>query len=334
MHPTPLVDVTPLATTLLCPNCGGDLDDGLGGLGCVRCGEFYPFRDGIPIMMRDAALRKELLEVDVSAPIDAPPSLATKLRFYRRGGFRHRANADLPDQFLAAERGPYSQHLRERRQYVIDKIAERLGSPETACIIDVGCGDGVALAELQSAVSARLFGFDHSIVSLLRARQHLDESIILIQGDMRERCFKDEIFDVIISIQTLMYLADDIAALRLLARMLRRDGLLIVGVPHTNSWLSRLRNNILQPYIRFFLDELQIYDEVSLRRKLTAAGLAIGEIHRMGWEFPITFVDRWLHGLAITDAIGNWLFSRIGWLNANSPRLFAVCRKEGSARRS
>ena len=312
---------------LLCPACGVELEDVTGGLQCALCAEVYPLRETIPIVVRDAALRKELLCVDVPDLGDTLPSLVSRLRFSRRGGCRHPANPELPDQFRAAKQGAYWRHLRDRRQYILDEVHSCLSHSETARSADLGCGDGVGLASLRSAGPASLLGFDYSIISLVRARRMLDNSILLVQGDLRERCFQDGVFDVIICTQTLMLLEDDVAVLRLLRRMLHPDGTLILGVPHTNSWIGRIRNYVLQPYLWLVQNEVQFYDESSLRARLDAAGFVVRKLHRMGWEFPVTFIDRWLHRPAVTDALGEWLFTHVRWLNANSPQLFAVCRK-------
>lgn len=44
-----------LVELLICPACGGDIELAAEGLGCAGCRRVYPIRDGIPVMLVEAA---------------------------------------------------------------------------------------------------------------------------------------------------------------------------------------------------------------------------------------------------------------------------------------
>ena len=44
-----------LVELLICPACGGDITPVAAGLGCGGCHRVYPVRDGIPVMLVEAA---------------------------------------------------------------------------------------------------------------------------------------------------------------------------------------------------------------------------------------------------------------------------------------
>ncbi|QDU63202.1 hypothetical protein Pan216_40800 [Planctomycetes bacterium Pan216] len=57
MHPPEAIDQM-LLDVLQCPVCKGKLERVEAGLRC-GCGLLFPIRDGIPIMVRDEAVREE-----------------------------------------------------------------------------------------------------------------------------------------------------------------------------------------------------------------------------------------------------------------------------------
>lgn len=46
-----------LLEIMICPECGGGLDDRGEALVCRECGLHYPVRDGIPVMLPEEAYR-------------------------------------------------------------------------------------------------------------------------------------------------------------------------------------------------------------------------------------------------------------------------------------
>lgn len=100
--------------------------------------------------------------------------------------------------------GWYRQHIKRIRQHW-----EALGKPEPFRILDVGCGAGGLLSELQEwgrryGIPLELTGLDQGAVWLEMAREKLgkDSKVILIQGDATASGFADQAFDL--AITTLM----------------------------------------------------------------------------------------------------------------------------------
>lgn len=94
--------------------------------------------------------------------------------------------------------GWYRQHIKRIRQHW-----EALGKPEPFRILDVGCGPGGLLSELQDwgrryGIPLELTGLDQEATSLEMAREKLgkDSKVILIQGDATASGFADQAFEL------------------------------------------------------------------------------------------------------------------------------------------
>lgn len=93
-------------------------------------------------------------------------------------------------------------------------------------VLDIGCGDGVALQAAQSA--ARRCGVDRSRTMVESARRRLRREIAAGRadvrvGDMSRLPYGDDTFDRIIA-SNMLYFCDDVAAFLAECRRVARDG--------------------------------------------------------------------------------------------------------------
>ena len=140
------------------------------------------------------------------------------------------ADADHEVQTLLAkvlERRAADQQQRDMlRTYLAD-----IEFPETATVLDAGCGTGVVSRELASRLmGGQVFGIDPSPVFLETARKlSVDiQGLTFVDGDCRNLPYGSEHFDVVVFHTTLSHVPRPEEALKEAFRVLRPGGVLAV----------------------------------------------------------------------------------------------------------
>ena len=171
-------------------------------------------------------------------------SNARAIAFYERHGFVAEAWTDgdneerAPDVRLrwrpAYTHGHHESVLRSHKwrtaansaAYLLPRLAPGLR------LLDVGCGPGTITLDLASSVApGEVVGIDASADVISEARRSAEAvggPVRFEVGDVYELAFDDDTFDVVHAHQVLQHLADPVAALRELRRVLRPGGTLAV----------------------------------------------------------------------------------------------------------
>lgn len=100
-------------------------------------------------------------------------------------------------------------------------------------VLDVGCGDGVFLREL-NLPEHRMVGLDYSVDAAARAWGH--NAVAAICGALPSAPFPAGTFAAITMFQVLEHLYDPSVYLEAASHLLCRDGRLFVQVPNAGSW--------------------------------------------------------------------------------------------------
>jgi SAM-dependent methyltransferase len=117
--------------------------------------------------------------------------------------------------------------VQKRLQFVLSHL-----DPPVGRLLDVGCGKGAYLDTL-SLRSSMLVGIDSAGERLVTARsRRTHPNIHLAQMEAEQLAFADGSFDAATMIETLEHLADGVAAIREVARLLRPGGMLLISVPN------------------------------------------------------------------------------------------------------
>jgi SAM-dependent methyltransferase len=142
-------------------------------------------------------------------------------------------------------------------------LAPRAESGFEARALDAGCGTGENLRRLEG--SRRATGVDLSPLALAVARGKARSP--LARATISNLPFRDESFDLILCADVIYHadVADDVAALREMRRVLKRGGSLIVNVPAFEG-LRSAHDRAVHTARR--------YDRAMLRDRLAAAGFA------------------------------------------------------------
>ena len=111
-------------------------------------------------------------------------------------------------------------------QTLVEKIFASLTNPKPR-ILDVGCGTGANLKVLAAYGQAE--GVDISPQAVDFCRERRLESVKL--GAAEDLPYENDSFELVTALDVIEHLDDDVAGLREMRRVLRRDGRLLLFVP-------------------------------------------------------------------------------------------------------
>lgn len=176
--------------------------------------------------------------------------------------------------------------LKRRAKLLIKELNPRI----TDKILDIGCGDGYYLFLLSNLGNFDLVGIDRDRKALFAARNQVNnKKIKLIQGDILKLPFQKETFNKIILSEVLEHLEDDGKALREIARVIKKKGILVITVPHWNFpffWdpVNYLLQRLLKTHINkgfwsgVWSNHLRLYRVNELKKILKDAGFKIEKV--------------------------------------------------------
>jgi len=118
---------------------------------------------------------------------------------------------------------------------------------KTGLFLDVGCGAGYSMKKAKEEINCTCFGIDPNPyehgVGRISSNFEIDVENIL-QGIAENIPFPDNHFDTVYSSHVLEHVSDKNQSLREMKRVLKNDGILIIGMPTTAmallNWLTQL----------------------------------------------------------------------------------------------
>jgi SAM-dependent methyltransferase len=225
-----------------------------------------------------------------------------------------------------------SSRIFQRRHKVIFRMISRLSLPKNACVLEVGCGAGLAVVELARR------GYTVQAVDLVKrmidltlqnaAQANVSDKVFASIGDVQSLHFADNTFDLVLAVGVLPYLDLPFAAVKEMARVARPDSYLIFT--SDNYWrLDRILDPdwspLLKPLKHFALKVLNlkghkrkrmpdyVYSIEELRVLVNLARLQECKVVTSGYG-SFTF-----HGKKMPDRVGVWLNERLQQLAERDP---------------
>lgn len=195
--------------------------------------------------------------------------------------------------------GPYRHHLRRRRAYldgVLGRFVKNAKRPLRA--LDMGCGDGIHLAWL-AGYADQVWGSDYNLLRLTRAAKTAEAGRLFL-ADVTNYPARDGVFDIVFFNHVIEHIPDDRAALAEARRILKDDGILILGTPNEGAFFWQLAYR-LQPKVLKTSDHVHFYTVESLAERCREAGLKLKEVKRLGWGVPHWSLDARLRQFKIVD---------------------------------
>lgn len=123
----------------------------------------------------------------------------------------------------------YNASVDARIQKLVENI-ERIAKDKKLKLLDVGCGDGVALNLLQKMPNLDLYGIDSSEEALTVAREK-NPHAKLTHGNVSHLDYPDETFDIVISSDVIEHIIDSNKMLEEIKRVAKPNAVIIIGTP-------------------------------------------------------------------------------------------------------
>lgn len=255
---------------------------------CSSCVASFPVSGEIPILVADA--EKHLRELEEAVRKNAAWYESSQLAWY--------------------DHGPCRYHLARRRRYVESVLRHRLGAGGQAQrLLDLGCGDGANtrwLVEFASEIDA----CDYNLLRLRRCQRLLGARARLSLCDVHHLPWGDARFDVVFFNHVLEHIRDDVGALRSVRRVLRPEGLVILGVPNAGCACMQLAYR-LQPALVAGSDHVQTYTAPLIEERCRTAGFEILETRHIGYGPPHLKFDERIRRYRRVENLLEWVGSRL-----------------------
>jgi 2-polyprenyl-3-methyl-5-hydroxy-6-metoxy-1,4-benzoquinol methylase len=139
-------------------------------------------------------------------------------------------------------------------------------------LLDVGCGDGWLLKHARD-YGFEVYGVEPTLKAFEEAKKKIGENIF--NSTLEEVSFKDNFFDIVISIGTIEHLKDPFSLLKEIHRILRQNGLLVIQTPNIDSYLARKQGSKWEQFI--VPGHLYFFSPKTMRLLLEKAGYAVLE---------------------------------------------------------
>lgn len=201
------------------------------------------------------------------------------------------------DQFESAEIKSHVQTIAEYKSFIKSNVEKYLhASRSPVCtLLDAGCGDGVILKEFVNHKKLELYGIDSNPIRIERCRK-LGPEIKLFSQDLFHIDFPDNSFHIVILNHVLEHIKEDVLLLKNIHRILKENGLLILGTPNEGCLLAILRNRLLQSWILKSTDHVQFYTKKTILNKLNAAGYSVIDHRTISFFVPHTKISEIVAG--------------------------------------
>lgn len=156
----------------------------------------------------------------------------------------------------------------------INTILSYIPQREELHILDIGCGNGKMLKYLQTKTDAYIYGFDYSENAIDTARAHAKEKSDFRVGVIGEIEYPEEIFDAVISMDSMYFAKDMSQFVSQVHTWLKADGLFLIGyqegdvMPKTeNSETTVIAQALRENNLKYKVTDITEETYFMLRRK-------------------------------------------------------------------
>lgn len=229
---------------------------------CCSCGKEYPIVDGVPVLVDDIVEHQKYLD-------------STKVG--REDWYEN-------EQIVSPDSNPWLHlnHIMESELALLYKKYTGSGKE----ILDLGCGDGRNRNFLK-AMGSKVIATDYNMIRVTRANHGDTRYDSLFMSNLLSLPLPDKYCQVIHFDQVLEHIPEPKKALASIYRVLRDDGVLILGIPNEGCWYHQLKFRI-KPVLLKKTDHVNFFTLKSVTKLLDECGFMALEAKKMGWGLPCT----------------------------------------------
>ena len=164
-----------------------------------------------------------------------------------------------------------------------DEIIHRILQANPKNMLDVGCGNGNILRIINKMLSTDLYGIDISENMIKEAKKVLGTNVKLTVGDAESLPYDDEQFNVVLCSASFHHFPNPDISLKEIYRVLKKDGILILGDPTgpfdlCTKIINKLLKNTKFGYYRF-------YNKKEIVALMESAGFTVDDYLRTSSTF-------------------------------------------------
>lgn len=169
------------------------------------------------------------------------------------------------------------------------EVSGKLDSRKKIKVIELGCGEGYSTQRLHKMLpkTAELMASEY-VEQLIPKAEELNPGVKVIQESVYELKHKDRTFDIVFLLEVLEHLDYPDAALEEIARVLKDDGVLVLGVPREPMW--RLLNMARGKYLKDFGNTVGHLNHWSARSLVKQVEKHMGPVVMRETPIPWTLV--------------------------------------------
>ncbi len=160
--------------------------------------------------------------------LDPPPDDETLRKAYDTSYY-----GETEEKFSSPNIETVLDHFRKRRAKYASRFLKNNGK-----VLDIGCGNGRFLLHLLKYGNFQLNGTELESNSAKRAARIPE--INLKVGHLEKNSFEDESFDVVTMFHVFEHLTDPQETLKIITKIIKQDGTLIISFPNISSLQSKL----------------------------------------------------------------------------------------------
>ena len=147
--------------------------------------------------------------------------------------------------------------VEQYQQIIRDVEWEEIAShiPEKSKFLDVGCGAGYSLMRASQDLNCKVEGIDadpgsHGVGRFIK---NMVDTVPIKQGFAENLPYENETFDVVYSSHVLEHVNDEAKSLSEMKRVLKKDGVLIIGMPTSNmATLNYISQSIFTTHVKIY----------------------------------------------------------------------------------
>lgn len=147
--------------------------------------------------------------------------------------------------------------------------------------VDLGCSGNSILKLFKNCKCKLFFDIANAPLAQYSNKASISQFWQSICGDMTKLPYRDNSFDIIFTLDTLEHIKDDKLAIFELSRVLRKNGIVIISIPHKMKYYHN-QDKIIGHFRRYEIDEILRLFEVNRLRCLNYFGI-YGQLMRISY---------------------------------------------------